>query len=215
MKPLSLEALSDEERAVLLESMQRHIVETFVPLYFEAKRVKASFDPSAPTSRFVGSLLADARQSGKGGAVAEHLVGAKLSLLYPGQVRKKPANESDEQQGFHGDFELGTTVFHVTVAPMSELFEKCRSNIEDGFRVYLLVPESQLAGSKQLADTQCLGRVSVNSIETFVATNIDEMTDFDGGKLVSGIRKLLDEYNARVAEVEIDKSLLIEIPLNL
>jgi hypothetical protein len=52
-------------------------------------------------------------------------------------------------------------------------------------------------------------------MESFIATNIDELSEFDGEKLVSGLRRLLETYNRRVDEVELDKSLLIEIPRNL
>jgi hypothetical protein len=59
------------------------------------------------------------------------------------------------------------------------------------------------------------GRTTVQSIESFVATNIDELTEFGGDKLKGGLRRLLEKYNERVGLLLEDKSMLIEIPSNL
>lgn len=91
--------------------------------------------------------------------------------------------------------------------------KKCRENLRIGKRVYLLVPESLLAGTRQNADLLAAGRIAVESIESYVATNIDELSDYQSH--VSGFRRLLEKYNERVDGVELDKSLLIEIPQNL
>ncbi|MGD0542348.1 MAG: DUF4928 family protein, partial [Tepidisphaeraceae bacterium] len=82
-------------------------------------------------------------------------------------------------------------------------------------RVYLLVPGSQVVGAQQNATLMAGDKVAVESIQSFVATNIDEHTEFDGEKLKSGFRRLLDKYNERVAAIELDKSMLIDIPPNL
>ncbi len=130
-------------------------------------------------------------------------------------IRNKTFSASDAQGGFFGDFELGNTVFHVTVAPSPELYTKCKMNLDRGQRIYLIVLEDSLFGTKQNADSTAPGMISVVSIESFIATNIDELSDFEGSKLVSGLRRLLEKYNDRVDEVELDKSILIDIPPNL
>lgn len=214
MKPLRLEGESDDVRNHVLEAMQRHIVTKYVPRYFAAKRVKAAFDTNAATSRFIAGIIENARASGKGGAVAEYLVGAKLALLFPEkQIRNKRFSTADV--GFEGDFEVGNTVFHVTLAPMPELFEKLKGNLERGMRIYLLVTETQVVGAKQNAELHAAGRIAVEAIESFVATNLDEAAEFDDAQLKSGCRRLLEVYNERVAAVEHDKSMLIEIPPNV
>lgn len=216
MRPLRLDQAPEETRNTVLRTMQRHIVCTYVPRYFAARRVKAVFDPNAATSRAIESIIESARQSGKGGAVAEYLVGAKLSLRFPDKtIRNKRFSTSDAQTGFEGDFEVGNTVFHVTLEPMPELYEKLRANLERGLRVYLLVPKERVVGAKQNADVVAQGRIAVESIESFVATNVDELANFDGENLRSGFRRLLEKYNERVDEIELDKSLLIDIPPNL
>lgn len=120
-----------------------------------------------------------------------------------------------KELGYSGDFEIGNTAFHVTVAPMPELLEKCKGNLERGLRVYLLVPDAQVVGARQNAELLAAGRIAVESIESFVATNVDELSEFDGDQLKSGFRRLLEMYNARVDAVELDKSLMIDIPPNL
>ncbi len=216
MRSLRLEEQSIEARNDAICAMQQHIVTNYVSLYFAAKRVKAIFDPASATTRFIDAILENARQSGKAGAVAEYLVGAKLALRFPDKtIRSKRFSTSDAQFGFAGDFEVGNTAFHVTVAPMPELFEKLKANLERGLRVYLLVPKTQVVGTEQNASLLAEGRIAVASIESFVATNIDELSEFDGSKLKSGFRCLLEKYNERTEAVELDKSLLIEIPPNL
>jgi len=216
MKPLDLETTPEVDRIKVLKAMQQHIVTEYVPLYFSVKRVKAVFDINDATWKFIHSILDSARQSGKGGPVAEYLVGAKLSLRFPGkEIRNKRFSESDVQGGYYGDFEIGNTVFHVTVAPMAELFEKCKGNLQRGLRVYLLVPDAIVVGARQNTTLVAGDRIAVESIESFVATNVDELCEFDGDQLKSGFRRLLETYNARVDEVELDKSMLIDIPDNL
>jgi hypothetical protein len=216
MEPLDLETKPKVDRVRALKAMQQHIVTEYVPLYFSVKRVKAIFNINDATWKFIHSILENARQSGKGGPVAEYLVGAKLSLRFPGkEIRNKRSSESDVQAGYYGDFEVGNTVFHVTVAPMAELYEKCRGNLERGLRVYLLVPNAILVGARQNTALVAGDRIAVESIESFVATNVDELCEFDGNRLKSDFRRLLEAYNARVDEVELDKSMLIDVPANL
>lgn len=216
MHSLGLDSHSDEVRNAVLMEMQRHIVCEFVPRYFQAKRVKATFDQSTATSRFIGGILENARSNGKGGAVAEYLVGAKLALYYPNkEIRNKRFSAADAPTGHEGDFEVGTTAFHVTLAPMGELFEKIKRNLERGWRVYLLVGQANQEGARQLAETYAPGKIEVDSIESFIATNIDELAEFDAGILKSGLLRYLERYNTRVDAIELDKSLLIEIPPNL
>lgn len=216
IRPLNLIAETDERRKEILKAMQRRIVHEYVPRFFAAKRVKAAFDRGAATWQFISALLVNAKQSGKGGPVAEHLVGAKLALKFPQhEIRNKPSSSADVQSGFAGDFEIGNTTFHVTLAPMPLLFEKIKENLAAGYRVYLLVDQAQTAGAKQQAELHVGGRIAVESIESFVATNIDELAEFDGSLLVSGLNRLLTKYNERVNDVEFDKSLLIDIPPNL
>jgi hypothetical protein len=216
MRSLELGNVSDEARSKVLEAMQSHIVTDYVSKYFAVQRVRAVFDANAPTRKCIEAILRNAKDSRKAGPVAEHLVGAKLALRFPQmEIRNKPFSEADVQGGFVGDFEIGSTAFHVTMAPMQPLFEKCNMNLQSGLQVYLLVPDVHLAGARDNSELLSNGRIAVESLETFVATNVDELAEFEGSLLKSGIRRLLEKYNERVAAIEHDQSLLIDIPPNL
>lgn len=98
---------------------------------------------------------------------------------------------------------------------MPGVYERCRGNLDLGLRVYLLVPERKLEGAKQNSEMAAPGRIAVESIESFVSQNIEELSEFSGEKLGGQFRRLLETYNQRVDKVQEDKSLLVEIPPNL
>jgi len=58
-------------------------------------------------------------------------------------------------------------------------------------------------------------RIAVESVESFVGQNIEELSFFTRDKLKNGFRRLLEAYNNRVDAAEMDKSMLVEIPGNL
>lgn len=62
-------------------------------------------------------MLAEARQTGKEGPAAQHLVGAKLALRFPDmKVSNASYSTADDQSGRLGDFQIGDTSFHVLEA---------------------------------------------------------------------------------------------------
>lgn len=84
-----------------------------------------------------------------------------------------------------------------------------------GYSVYLLAPERILVGTRQNAESILPGQITTQSIESFVAQNLEELSMFSKDKLTGGFRLLLEKYNERVDQIESDKSMLIEIPRNL
>jgi hypothetical protein len=174
------------------------------------------FDSSKTSWHMVGEILDRARESGKEGLVAHHLVGATLQLRYPDiEVENYAFSTSDVQQGRLGDFLLGGTAFHITVAPMAGLFEKCRGNLLEGYRVYVIVPDRSVVGTRQIAEGIEPRKISVDSIESFVGGNVDELARFGREEMLEQFRALLLAYNGRVDAIEMDKSMLIEIPPSL
>jgi len=103
----------------------------------------------------------------------------------------------------------------VTVAPATGVYDKCQQNVEEGYRVYLLVPDRSMVGARQNAELAIPGRVTVQSIESFVGQNLDELATFSRREMVGQLHRLLETYNERVNQTEKDKSMLIEIPRNL
>lgn len=216
LAPLNLDTLPQTDRNTILAEMQRWLVVEKVSEYFNRERVKFAFIPDQTAWQTVHDILAAAKTVGKEGQVAQYLVGAKLALRFPDViVRNDLYSTSDVQSGLPGDFVLGDTVFHVTVSPMSAHYDKCRANVQAGYDVYLLVPDRLVVGARQNTEGLLPGRISVQSLESFIAQNLEELSRFARPERAAGFRALLKIYNARVDAIETDKSLLIEIPYNL
>jgi hypothetical protein len=212
LQSLQLQACSMKERRRILVGLQAFLAER-VRDWHNRQRLTFAFDQSKTSWQIVRDLLDKARETGKEGPVAQYLVGAKLQLRYPDlDVDNFSYSTSDVQHGRAGDFHLRGTAFHITIAPMTGVFEKCRTNLRDGLRVYLLVPDSFVVGARQNAEGIEPGRIFVESIEAFVGGNLDEMGEFEYAQTIEQFRSLLSAYNKRVDAVELDKSMLIEIP---
>ena len=215
IKRVKLEDLTTEERNNILEEAQKFLTEK-VGEYHKQKRLEIIFDPSITAWKTVQDILKVAKENGKEGPVAQYLIGAKLQLRFPHiEIGNESYSTADDQLGRSGDFLVGDTSFHVTVAPMPAVYEKCKKNIENGLKVYLLVPSRSLEGARQNAEMTLPGKIAVESIESFVSQNIEELAGFSKDNYKSGLRRLLDTYNIRVDSIEYDKSMMIKIPSNL
>ncbi len=215
LRRLSLDTKPEVERNKILESMMSFLVDR-VKEYHNRQKIKLTFNPSHSTWHIIHKLLEESALLGKAGYLAQHLVGAKLELRFPEiQVTNQCASAADIQTQRPGDFLIGNTVFHVTVSPMPAVFEKCRHNISQGYSPYLLIPDKKLIGARQLAEQICGNQITVESIESFVSHNINEISFFERNNLISNLRDLILIYNRRVDKVETDKSLMIEMPKNL
>jgi hypothetical protein len=208
--------MSPTERGALIDQLQGWLVER-VREYFDRKPIAVRIDLTKQGWEIVADVLNLAAAENKAGAVSQHLVGAKLALRYPHvEIENYSHTTADQQLGRPGDFVVGDTVFHVTVAPMPGVFEKCKDNIRNGYRVLLLVPGRRVAAATQFAEAAGLeNHIGVVPIESFVGQNVEEMAGFSRSGLKHTMVDLLHKYNERVAEVEADKSLLIEIPGHL
>lgn len=214
LKAVDLPPVSPE-RTAILTALQEYLVER-VREFHNRKRLEIAFDPADLTLKVIAEVLAAARLTGKEGPVAQHLVGAKLQLRYPEKtISNYSYSTADRQLGRAGDFVVGDTVFHVTVAPMQGVYDKCLANLKSGLRPMLIVPERLWVGARQYAEGVGHGRIGVLSIEGFVSQNVDEIAEFCSRNRGGETRKLFEIYNNRVDEVEADKSLMIEIPINL
>lgn len=215
----SLEALrqcSPLTRGEVADSLQAWLAER-VQDYFNRCRIQLDLDLGKPGPLIIADILAVARARSAAGPVAQHLVGAKLSLRHPKiEIENHSYTTADQQLGRPGDFLVQDTVFHVTVSPMPQLFSRCSENFRQNYRVILLVTEDQTLAARQMAAGLGLDtRVGVLGLEPFIGQNIEEMANFGRADIARELRKLLDVYNRRVAAVETDRSLLIEIPENL
>ncbi len=215
LKQLELDRQAESIRNATLETMKSFLVDR-VKDFHNRQKIKLTFNSALSTWYIVHNLLAEAIAGGKAGYVAQHLVGAKLQLRFPDiTVSNESGSTADLPTQRPGDFLIGHTAFHVTIAPMPPVFDKCVHNIKQGFKPLLLVPDSKLMGARQNAEQICGQQIAVESIESFVSQNINEVSGFDREKLPVRLRDLVLLYNKRVDDVETDKSLMIELPSNL
>lgn len=211
IRAAGLEALPDDERRTALDDLQEMLVEK-VREFHNQERLKPIYDPSQSTRQFISDLLALAEETGKLPPVAQYLVGAKLQLRFPEmEVRNESYSAADAPSGQPGDFVVGDTTFHVTVAPTPGHYEKCKRNLQEGRRVFLLVPDSVLAGTRQNAELAAPGQIAVESIESFVANFIELKAQFSAVTVESLIWQLCEQFNALVAKWTPDEWLTLKV----
>lgn len=205
-----------DKRAELIDRLQGWLVD-HVREYFNRKRIEVEIDLEKPAPLIIRDILEVATARGAAGPVAQHLVGAKLAIRYPDlTIENHNYTTADQQLGRSGDFAVGDTIFHVTVAPMPAVIEKCAGNIRQNYRALLLVPDSRLAAARQMADTlEVSHRVGILALESYVGQNLEEIGKYGKVTIASGLRSLMETYNERVLAIETDHSLLLEIPENL
>ncbi|MER5978625.1 DUF4928 family protein [Streptomyces sp. NPDC001857] len=212
--------LTGLERAALAAVLQQWFVGRVREDFFGRKRIEAEINPENPVRTTVAALIEAGRQRGgnTAGAIAQHLVGAKLKIRFPDAiVNVESYTTADVQTGRAGDYQIGDTAIHVTMSPGEKVFaERCADNLNHGYRPRVLVPEDRVAAAVQLAANCGMDEsVAIQSIEDFVGTNIEEVGGFSKSGVRERLRELLTEYNARIEIAEADKSLKIELPQNL
>ena len=184
--------------------------------YFDKQRITVDLDYSKPVSSVVSDILkAAAERSDKPtGAVLQHLIGAKLQLRFPDvKIGNDRANAADLHTDREGDFQVGTTAFHVTTAPMEKLITRCVENKRTGYRPVILTLESKVIAARQMADNVGMSeQIAVQAAETFIGNNIEEIAIYDGDKIREGLARLIRTYNTRINAIEIDKSLMTDEP---
>jgi hypothetical protein len=205
----------DEQGNALLSYLYERIFSLLL-LYQELGGIEVSFTASESIASYISQLL-DAHKTNPG-AVLQHIVGAKLEIRFSGQsvaIQHNSSATADAQTGRLGDFEIGSTVFHVTKRATDDHYRKAKRNAENGRKVYMLVPDHVLRGIKDFAEDFEQGftkKVDVFSIEQFVAQNLDELAVFDKNRALQQLRLLLEKYNVLIETYEHDQSLKIIIP---
>ena len=210
---------SDEVRRSAFQAIEKRAVD-FAREYFSAQRLAIHLSPDFSSTALVSAVLEAARERQKEtpgataeGAVAQHLVGAKLALRFPTvSIINMPYTAADEQTTRAGDFELNDAVFHVTVNPTEAVLRKCLENFRAGRRPVLLVAERKLAGAFVLAaQLEAESRIDIYGVERFVSSNLNEIAGFSSTGFNETFRRLIEIYNDRVLEAETDHSLMIKL----
>jgi len=199
-----------EREAVLRDLIDILIGEAMA--WLARQHLKVVCNRDAAPGVWVGEILDQARGR-SGGRVEQHLVGAKLSRAHPNvTIPSRPGAAADAQAGHAGDFEVATTVYHVTAAPGDDVIHKCDANAREGLHPVLLVPARDKVRAEVLADHLGMGhRMTVLAIEDFLSVNILEMSKGERSNFIGTLRGIVVEYNRRVEEAETDKSLKIEV----
>lgn len=208
------------ESSFVLEDVEEFWIKR-VEEFFAGKPFKLKLDSSLGIRAVVRNLLLQAEDRQKKasgtmyqGTMMQHLVGAKLDLLYgEGSVVHHGANTSDQNPGRTGDFDLGDTSIHVSISPTEALIRKCGDNIAAGRKPIIVTTGKRsvevaegLSGNVGLAD-----RIDVIEFEQFLATNIYELGEFEQSKRKSKVQELVKHYNRIIETYETDPSLKIEV----
>jgi len=205
--------LPDGKQARFVDHMYTFFAERLEG-YQNSQPIRFDFDMPRTARSMVSEILSEARKRRQDGAVAHHLTGATLAIRFPHIViGNSPYSAADDQAERAGDFQIGRTAFHVTVAPNPGHVQRCVENVAQGLSVYMIVSDERLGFTRtRVADADLSSRVSVEAIESFVGQNLSELSEFGSDKLGQQLMKLLTEYNSRVGTAETDDSLRINIP---
>ncbi len=213
------EELGEDDKLSVINLLQARMAGRIRADFYDRQRLPLEIDFNKQTRHTVDRLLAAARDKGgnTAGAVAQHLVGATLDIRHTGlAIENKSYTTADQQTGRAGDFMVNDTAIHVTVGPTEALVAKCQDNIEQGFHPLILTSEEKMGAARALAENIGIrDRVAVRGIEDFVAGSIVDIARYSEPETRRVLRQLFDTYNLRVAEVEPDPSLLVEVPENL
>jgi hypothetical protein len=186
--------------------------------YFTAQPFKLRYDTGKSLRAMVRDLLEQAIKRQKenpgttyAGAVMQHLVGAKLTLVLPeGAVTHNGYSVADAVSDRSGDFVLHDVAIHVTTAPGEALMRKCERNIAAGMRPIIVTTHAGLPGAESLAGIQGIaGGVDLWEVEQFIATNLYELSRFTTADRLVTVGRLVETYNDIVEECETDPSLKI------
>lgn len=202
-----------------LDAIERFWIER-VYEFFAGKPFKVKLDGSRSLRVLVRDVLNQAEERQKNtpgmqfmGAVLQHLVGAKLDCaLGVGQFDHNSFSTSDAQSGRAGDFFIGDVALHVTTSPGEGVVQRCKENLDDGFRPIIVTTARGLTAAEVLSENAGIGeRVDVFEVEQFVALNLYELGRFAAEGRRVAVNDLVGRYNEIVEDVETDPSLMIEI----
>lgn len=202
-----------------LKAIETHWIEC-VHAFFAGKPFKIKLDDSRSLRHVVRDVLEqafnrqkDAPGTSYAGAVLQHLVGAKLDCaLGKGKFKHNSFSTADAPGGRAGDFLIGDATIHVTTSPGEAVIERCRENLNDGYKPILVTIQSRVATAEGLADNKGVAnRIDIFEIEQFVALNLYELGEFAAEGRRMAVDDLVTRYNEIVEDLETDPSLKIEI----
>jgi len=201
---------NDEKEQLLMDSIT--ILTAKAKEWLDRPNLKFDINRLASPTAWI-HLILDKSKGLSGGIVEQHLVGAKLQKRHENcSIPNHPAHSADVQTERLGDFSIHDVVYHVTAAPSQAVIQKCAANIRAGKRPILLIPQDKKAAASGFAELENLEhQISVISIEDFIAVNIIEISSNEKTDFLQILIDIIEIYNKRLADVETDMSLRIEI----
>jgi uncharacterized protein DUF4928 len=203
--------LSNEERDGVTLGLIGRLVQ-LAQNWLERQNLKIDIDRrQAPTAWI--QLLVENAKSRSGGILEQHLVGAKLERRFTQiTIPNHPAHAADKQTSREGDFSVSDMVYHVTATPGRSVIQKCGANLRANKYPILIVPSDQEGKAKALAEDEGIDKeLTILTIEGFVAVNIIELATEEKKGFFQVLQEIVGIYNRRLAEVETDLSLQIEV----
>jgi hypothetical protein len=213
-----LNELYDEQGNVDLKALEAYWAEQIIE-YFRNQPFTLTADPARTIAASLDELFDQARKRQKQnpgmqylGAMLQHLVGAKLSLILPlekFQIHGAYVADSPTDRG--GDFVINNTIIHCTTAPGEPLIQKCKANLQAGCLPVIITIYDRVKTAIDLsADAGLEGRIEVWDIQQFLSTNISEHSLFDSAARNAKLADIIEKYNEIITSVESDPSLRIE-----
>lgn len=189
--------------------------------YFAGRPLLMKFDSSRSIRSIVHELIEVAekrqRQNSGGqivGAVLQHLVGAKLSLVLPecDPLQMHGVSVADAVSDRDGDFSYGDVVIHVTSAPGEAVIRKCVRNVDEGWHPIVITTSRRVPVAEGLAESSGIAnRLEVWDIEQFLSMNLNEHGLFNQTGRKDMAVQLISAYNSIVDACETDPSLKIQL----
>lgn len=188
--------------------------------FFTAQPFILKYDISKSLRAMVRDILTQAAKRQRenpgtqyAGAVLQHLIGAKLSLVLPaGSIQNHGFSVADTVSARRGDFVIDDAIIHVTTAPGEALMRKCADNLNAGCRPIIVTIHTNMPAAESLAEIQGIGgRVEVLEAEQFIATNVYELSKFETAQRKLTVERLIDKYNEIVDACETDPSLKLVV----
>ena len=207
----SIMGLPTAQREELLLELIGRIVSLAIQ-WLKRQSLRLNVDRRDAPATWIRTIIDNAKDR-SAGIVEQHLVGAKLERRFPKTaIPNHPAHAGDLQTSRVGDFQISKLVYHVTAAPGRKVMQRCAENVTAGLRPILLVPTEQVNKARVLAqDEQIENQLGVISIEDFIALNIIELATEENKELFAVLIEIVAIYNRRLAAVETDLSLQIEV----
>ncbi len=206
-----LSKLTEDERQNLLLDLIRSLTSQ-ADAWLKRQNLKLDVDRRQAPAAWINLIIENAKQR-SGGVVEQHIIGAKLERRFKEiEIPNHPAHAGDRQTAREGDFTISNLVYHVTASPSRSVIQKCAGNIKTGLHPILLVPREQENKARILAQDEGIEKnLTVLSIECYVATNIIELAMEENKDFFSILKEIVQLYNKRLAEVETDLSLQIQV----